>query len=151
MDKVIQVLRDFPIEKIWVSKELHFNRNKYNLKPEGTLICRRQSMFVDDITGHTWLKMPWWYNIFHNPFTNVKMLHYDSNLIDIAPGSSEIIVPKKYLQLNSHDGSVYVLNTDIKEGSYNYRDGFHGFYFKHFVADILPNLIYWKRRAGRPA
>ena len=142
MEKVVEAIRDLPLKKTWVSKELHFRRNNYNLLPDGVLICKHQNLFVD-ASGQGWLIMPWYYNMFHNPIKNVKMLHMDSNFVGDALGSSEIIVPKKSIQKNTHNGSKFIVNTDIKEGSYNYRDGYASSHWKHFVADIFPNVIYW--------
>lgn len=149
MDKVIQSIKSLPLEKTWVSKDLHFNRNEFNMTPDGVLIGKDgannvPNIFVDD-QGQGWLKMPWYYTIFHNPLKNVKLLHLDSNFVGNALGSSEIIVPKKKIQKDNAKGTMYILNKDVKQGSYNYRDGYVSSQWKHFVADVFPNVIYWKR------
>ena len=143
MDKVQKVMSDFPSRKTWVNKRLHCARNSYQLEVNTTLVSKHRNIFNDQ-DGNCWLRMPWWYNIFHNPCKNVKLLHYDANFIGTALGSSEIIVPKNAIQKNKYNGTLFIPSSSIKMGSYNFRDGYTSSKWRHFVADILPNMIYCK-------
>lgn len=140
---VKQVAKDFPIKKKIPSKLLHFDRNKYNTSPVGgTLLSNGNNIFYDE-GNNIWHKMPWYYTIFHNAITNVKLIHFDANVIGSAVGSSEIIVPKIALQ-QRYDGKIQIPINQIKDGSYNYRDLYVSGRWTHFLADILPNVIYCK-------
>lgn len=126
------------------SKEVHLMRNKFNCFPVHSLtkdtslfsIHKRKffEIYLDETNGTEWVLQPWYLSLFHNPWKNCKFLAYDSSILAGAPGSSEIIVPKKAIV----NGVVEV--SQITEGSYN----FHTKGFKHFQADILPNAIYCK-------
>ena len=91
IDKITQVMKDLPINKNYPSRELHTTRNDYNTWPENCLISKFNGVFTDT-NGKVWHQMPWYWNMFHNPAKNVKLVSYDCNDIEGAPGSSEIIV-----------------------------------------------------------
>ena len=141
MEKAQKSIEELPLDKTWVSRHLHIERNEYNLEPKGTLICKRLNIFVDD-NGNIWHKMPWYYNMFHNPIKNSKLIHYDSNFIGEALGSSEIIVSKSSIQKDKYSGKYSIMASAVKKRSYNYRDGYVSSKWKHFVADIFPNVAY---------
>ena len=125
MEKIKKVLKDFSICKKLPSKILHINRNSYGIIPEGTLISKHNGIFIDK-NGNLWNQMPWYLSMFHNPIENIKLVHYDTNLVKEGMGSSEIIIAKKTViesEENRLNGILYMIE-DCKWniGSYNYRD-----------------------------
>lgn len=133
------VVVDLPLETNFPSKKLHLKRNSYQTSPVGTLISKQHNRFVDD-AGNVWLLLPWYQSMFHNPAVNIKLILYDPVP---SVGSSEIIVAKKAVQKKkSYDGSLVIPPGHYKMGSYNFRDFNLSSQWKHFVADILPNIVY---------
>lgn len=119
-------------------REAHWKRNEFNLYPVFELKKMPDGRYRDCITDSFWIKEPWYRSIFHQPWKNYKFICYDSDVMDGASGTSEIIVPKRAANKFSFDVS------NVKAGSYNYRA--KG--FPHFCADILPNVIYCRRVGG---
>jgi hypothetical protein len=119
---------------------LHSKRNKYNRTIVGSLSnSSNNPQIYKDVYGTIWEVLPWYFNILHNPAINLKLVNYDDN----AAGSSEIIVKKKNVKKIS-DYVKGIAICDIKVGSYNFRDFHLCGHFKHFTADILPNIMYCK-------
>lgn len=143
MDKVKQALKDFSVLKKFPTKQLHVNRNHYNLLPVGDLISKRPDVYADT-DGNLWNKMPWYFTMFHNPVKNIKLIHYDITMCKNGVGSSEIIVPKKNVKQTPNGHPNTIKHGSWKIGSYNYRDIYTTSRWEHFVADVLPNVIYCK-------
>lgn len=124
----------------------HCCRNDFNVAPKDKLewidvkINRgrttRQAYF-DSATQTKWFVQPWYLSMFHNPAKNYKLVCYDDDALQQAPGSSEIIVPKS--AHNTKEGTIDIAN--MRQGSYNYRA--KG--IKHYLADVLPVVAYFKR------
>ncbi len=137
-----------PLNKNYPSKVLHYSRNTFNQNPSGNLELEETNntiQFVDITNGQIWTKMPWYYNIFHNPIANVKLLNYDCDFVPNALSSSEIIVCKKNIINNCIDISLI----DYSKGSFNYRDFSKSNPWRHFVADIIPDVCYIKAKKTR--
>ena len=116
------------------TRVVHEDRGLYNIIPTGLLVYLRDhptkhgwEIYVDE-EDREWVKLPWYLNIFHKPWANSKFVHYDANVLEGGLGSSEV-------QMN-RSGQI------TNEGSYNYRDLYITSHWRHFKADILPNVIY---------
>lgn len=135
----------------WVpSKKEHISRNNFNMVPSGELYCRgekdqyNQKVFIDK-EGRRWHQLKWYYSIFHNPIKNIKLQYYhyedrNDKLLKNPKGSSEIIVNKKMVSKVGDKELIHPIY--IFNGSYNYKDFRKTNQFAHFMADILPNVLY---------
>ena len=136
----------FPSNNLIPSKTLHKDRSRYNEFPKGNLICTERvnglRIFKDDENGWIWREMPWYFNIFHKPWKLIKLLNLDSDHDLNGVSSSEIYVLKS--DIIEHSGGIESISIDrlINENSFNYRDFNINGHWKHFLADILPELIY---------
>lgn len=142
-DVYCDVLQEFPLNKCVPSKNTHVSRNKYQKYPSGVLECKYGDMYTDS-DGKKWFKVPWYLNLFHNPAMNIKLLYFDDHHTVNGVGSSEVIVPRRLIQKRLYDGTYKINAGDITRGSYNYRDIYLTNHWKHFWADIFPNLAYCK-------
>lgn len=142
-----------PIVKFFPSKYQHISRNKHNIIPVWGLTStedkdqHKQSIFIDAV-GREWRKLKWYHALFHNPAKNAKFVYYhcDNKNAGCAfdpkcTGSSEVIVPKKYIAINP-DKSQTISILNIYSGSYNYKDFRKTSHFAHFFADVLPVALY---------
>ena len=141
-NKVEEVLNNFPPSKNFPSKILHLIRNSYQCEPQGHLTSDKFRLWTDQVTGDVWREVPWYHNVFHKPWKNIKLVHMDYDVNNNGLGSSEIIVPKSSIM--SYDNNRIIEIKSIKSGSYNYRDLYVCGNFKHFKADIFPNVAYLK-------
>jgi hypothetical protein len=143
MDKIIKAQKDFPVDRKFPTRELHFERNDYNLIPTGDLVRQKGKVTYIDEDGNVWNRMPWYFTLFHKPFKYAKFLHFDSNIVGTAIGSSEIKVDRKSINKRS-DGSKTIHHSDILPGSYNFRDLYLSSRWQHWVADVLPTIVHCK-------
>jgi len=145
--------RMYPSHKCMPSKLVHCYRKYHNCVPKGTLTFdgvrdqKNRRVFIDS-ENQKWHEIPWYFNLFHKPWKNIKMVHFEKDYVENAPGSSEIIVQKKDLTslLKRKQGTHVVICAVLTEkGSYNYRDFTVTNHWKHFWADIFPVIAYLKK------
>ena len=116
---------------------------------EGEYDEYKQPVYKDKV-GNKWRDVGWKYNMFHSPCKNIKLVHYDLDdldtdvvgIIDIKnhSGSSEIIVNKKDIVIIEN---CKIINVEsMVNGSYNFKDFRIAGQYQHFVADVLPSVIY---------
>jgi len=156
LSKVIASKMIYGKNRFMPSAREHASRNNFNMRPSPTSYLdkvsneknQKRELFQDRETNVLWERQPWYLNMFHAPWKNHKFLALDSEVISDAAGSSEILIPKKARfsstvtdNADSVTNITYPCDEIKKGGSYNYRT--KG--VKHFFADILPVLIYWKR------
>ena len=120
------------------SNQAHRARGLSNVIPDGELIYmkdhpkKRKWRIYRDLSDREWLKVPWYFNMFHKPWAQRKFIYLDRETLESGVGSSEV-------QMNKKTGAI------DNEGSYNYRDFSTVGHFRHFLADILPVVIYFHR------
>ena len=132
----------------------HARRNDFNCVPgvpgaqtvitdtlTTTKIGKREfKVYRDTHTGENWVRMPWWLSMFHNPARNLKFVSYDADIVPHAQSSSEFIVRKTSVTTSPIEGRKTIESANILSGSFNFRS--RG--FPHFLADVLPPLLYLK-------
>lgn len=127
------------------SKQQHNARNDFNIIPsgelhyDGSLDQFKQKVFKDQLKRE-WHQLKWYHSIFHNPAKNIKLQYYHSDDDPNIETSSEIIVNKKMIKYIDDDETIHPIY--IFDGSYNYKDFRKSNHFAHFMADILPNVLY---------
>ena len=109
-------------------------------KPTGVMReFKKLKLLVEEQTEVVWYAQPWYFNVFHKPWSCVKLLSSDSDIHPDGIGSSELSVLKIHVQ------SGRVRPQDCAVGSYNFYDRPTVGWRKHWTADVLTNCLYCKK------
>lgn len=134
-DRVRLAIARVPLTQNIPSKHDHITRSHCNTRPDGELIyvknhpTRRKWRIYKDLSDREWLKVPWYFNMFHKPWAYRKFIYLDKDVLENGIGSSEVQMDKKTREL-------------LDEDSYNYRDFSTVGHWRHFKADIFPVILY---------
>jgi len=134
------------------TREEHFVRNDFNIFPStklthyyidgvGEIDEYKQKIYRDDFGG-VWHELKWYHTMLHCPATNIKLVHYCCDEDPTKTSSSEIIIAKKKLETDQNTGNIVIHTPYIHHGSFNFKDFRKAGHWKHFLADILPPIIY---------
>ncbi len=105
--------------------EEHMKRNELNKLPTGKLTLLTKNKYTDE-ANKIWYRRSFLGSILHHPSENYVFEEYSKQ------SSSEVLVNKKDFERGSYD---------YKPGSFNYYSSWHN-PLRHFVADVLPLMIY---------
>lgn len=129
------------------TRHQHNSRNRFNKTPTGLLTHAgqidqyNQKVYTDE-NGNEWHLLKWYHSIFHNPIKNLKFQYYHCDEHpNVKECSSEIIVPKKYVE-HEFDGTSKIHSVYVQDGSFNFKDFKKTNHIAHFFADILPTALY---------